>query len=1063
MSENRRIKVSESVIHWVRRPAAFGFLVCAMLMGGETFAQTQDSIPEQDSLIVEGLVKDDKGVPLPGVTVNVKDTDTGTVTDFDGNYQITPPSLDATLVFRFVGFDTLEVPIKGKQQIDVTLRPKAEDLDEVVVVGYGEQQRVNLTGAVSTVSSEEIDNRPVTSLFSALQGTTSGLNITRTTGQPGDEGLGIQIRGATSANGNVDPLLIVDGITMSLSELNNINPKDVKSVSVLKDAAAAAIYGSRAAGGVVLVTTKNGKEGKTVIEYSGLLTVQWPLNIPDRLSLFEEAQFSNLARKNAGVGPEYSEFDLDNIRNGTEFVVSPTDSTHYITYNQQSIKDQVLRDIYLLKSHNISASGGSEKIKYLLSVGYLDQEGVFRVGPDGNKRLNTRLNMSAELTKHLSLDSRLAYTVNNQRSPSDMVNGFGLFQEVWQGRQRYPIFTPDGRLFGGAGASGNNTYASLSEGGYQHNDNTDLNGTFTLTAANFVKGLEFKTIYGRQEEHMDYERFRRTVELYDRFEPVYFLNNPNNYSVQRGRNSRENFQFLTNYDITFGDNHNIHLLGGYQWEEYRGHYVNTSANSLVSNDLPSLNFGDVNSKTNTEGVTTFANQSYFGRLNYSYAGKYLLEATIRGDETSRLAPKSRLKWFPSGSIGWNMHKEKWFNSALPFFSEFKPRASYGQLGNANADIIGYYDYLPILTYNNDLVTGSNEDRATYFYQQGLPSPNLAWETVETFNYGIDIALFNNKIRGSFDYYVKRNKNMLIPTTLPATIGIETPRVNEGELKTWGWEVNLNYRNNIGDDFTYNVGFNLSDSQNELVNYGGNSNTITARTNRLIEGYPLNTIWGYETVPGYIETQQQLDNAAFHDNRTGIGDIEYVDQNGDGEINYGGGTVEDHGDLVQLGTDQARYLFGVTAGANYKNLDFSVFFQGVGKRSFLVPVYTLAPLAQSYLQPMAYHKDYWTPDNPDAAFPRPYLGGTHNYETSDRWVQDGSYIRLKNIQIGYSIPQYAIEQMPISNLRIYITGEDLLMFDNLGVFDGVFDPEQRNEQQSNYPFTGKVALGVNISF
>ncbi|MBE7640570.1 SusC/RagA family TonB-linked outer membrane protein [Salegentibacter sp. BLCTC] len=1017
----------------------------------------------QGKISISGTVTDETGIPLPGVTVMEKNTNNGVVTDFDGNYEIVLPDSNTVLSFRYVGFLSQDIEPAGRDVINIVLKEDIAALNEVVVVGYGKQERANLTGAVSTVNAETIEDRPVTNLGNALQGTTSGLNISRTTGQPGDEGLNIQIRGATSANGNVDPLLIVDGVTMSLNDLNTINPTDVKTVTVLKDAAAAAIYGSRAAGGVILVTTKEGKSGKTVVDYSSLLTVQWPLNIPDRLSLLEEAEFSNLARKNAGVGPEYSDFDLDNIRNGVEFVVSPTDSTRYLTYNQKSIKDQVARDLYLMQSHNVSARGGSDKVNYFFSVGYLDQEGMFKVGPDGNKRLNTRLNMSAELSKHLSLDSRLAYNVNDRESPSAGVNGYGLLQQVWQARQRFPIFTPEGKLFGGAGTSGNNTYAYLTEGGYANDKRAELNGTFTLTASNFIDGLELKMIYGRQENRRDYDRFNRTVELWDRFSPVYYLNNPNSYTVLGANYARDNFQFLTNYNITLFNNHKIHLLGGYQWEDYRGHSVTSSASSLVSNDLPSLNLGDANSKRNSEGVTTFANQSYFGRFNYSFKDKYLLEATIRGDETSRLAPGSRLKWFPSGSIGWNMHKEKWFETALPFFSEFKPRASWGQLGNANADIIGYYDYIPGLNYGNALVMGATEDRTTYFYQGGLPSPNLAWETVETVNYGVDVSLFKNKLQGSFDYYIKHNRNMLIPTNLPATIGINTPRVNRGELKSWGWETNLNFRDKIGDDFSYNIGFNLSDNQNELISYGGNRNTVGSRTNRLIEGFPLNTIWGYETVPGYIESESQLENAPFYDNRTGIGDIEYVDQNGDGLINNGGGTVENHGDLVKLGTDQSRYLFGINAGANYKNIDFSIFFQGVGKRSFLAPTAVVMPFNQTWFQPMAFHRDFWTPNNPDAAFPRPFLKGTHNYATSDRWVQDGSYVRLKNIQLGYSLSQKVISQLPISRFRIYVTGEDLLLFNKLGVFDGVFDPEQRNEQRANYPFTGKVALGINLSF
>ncbi|WP_417444457.1 SusC/RagA family TonB-linked outer membrane protein [Joostella sp.] len=1013
--------------------------------------------------VINGTVSSEDGLPIPGVNIMIKGTTNGVVSDFDGNYEINVSNSNTTLVFSYIGFTSQEIVVGDQKIINITLKEDVSKLEEVVVVGYGTQKKETLTGAVSTVSSETIENRPVTNVTSALQGTTAGLNITRTSGQPGEEGLGIQIRGATSANGATEPLLLVDGVTSPLSMLQSINPNDIESVTVLKDGAAAAIYGARAAGGVILVTTKIGKEGKTIIQYEGRVTSQWSLNEPVRLSLLEEAEYSNLARENAGIAPEYSEFDLNNIKNGTEFVVDPNNPSRYITYNQKSIKDQILRDQYLMQSHNISARGGSEKIKHLFSFGYLDQEGIMKVGPDDYKRWNLRSNVSAEISDKITLDTRISYSSEGIESPSRAINGYGLLQQVYQARQRFPIFTPDGKLFGGAGSSGNNTYAYLTEGGYTNDDTTNLNGIFNLTAKDLIKGFTFRTIYGRQEERIDYENFNRTVELWDRGGPVYYLNNPNSYNVSSTKNTTENFQLLVDYDVLIANNHKIHALIGYQWEDYRSANINSSASSLSSNDIPSLNLGDINSKQNSENKITYANQSVFGRLNYTFKDKYLIEGTLRMDQSSRLSPELRSKWFPSISGGWNMQKEEWFSNILPFVSEFKPRVSWGQLGNANADIIGYYDYLNLLNLGNSLVMGQNEDRASYFYQSNLPSLDLSWETVETFNYGVDFALLQNKLQGTFDFYQKYNRNMLIPTTLPATIGISTPRVNEGELKSWGWEASLSYRGEIGENFNFSISANISDNQNELVNYGGNTNTIQEGVNTLVEGESLNTIWGYKTKPGYIESQTQLDNAPFYSNQTGIGDIEYIDQNGDGLINVGGGNTADHGDLVKLGNNQPRYLYGFTLKADWKSIDFSVFFQGVGKRSFLPSRYIQQPFLYAWIQPMDIHKDYWTPDNPDAAFPRPYLSGDHNYATSDRWIVDGSYLRLKNIQLGYSIPQKQMDKLPLDRVRLYLSAENILTFTNMGVYDGVIDPEQRNNVHADYPFTGSIAFGVNLTF
>lgn len=1003
-------------------------------------------------------------MPLPGVTVVLKNSSRGVATDFDGNYEISVSGDNAVLVFSYMGYISQEIPVNGRKTIDVSLKEDISKLDEVVVVGYGTQKKATMTGAVSTVSSETIQNRPATGMTTALQGTVPGLSITRSTGQPGEEGLSMEIRGVSSANGATPPLVIIDGVTSRPEALQGLNPSDVESVSVLKDGAAAAIYGARAAGGVILITTRTGTKGKAVFEYTGQLTAQWALNVPDRLSLLEEAEYSNLARANAGIGPEYSDFDLENIRNNIPYVVDPENPNKYIMYNQRHISEDVLRKVYFMHNHNFSARGGSEKIRYNFSLGYQDQDGIFKIGPDQYTRWNARINVSADLTKHLNLDSRIYYTDEYKKRSSSTINGYGLFQQVYQARTRFPIFTPEGKLFGGAGSSGNNTYALLKEGGYVHDNFGGLNSVFTLTAKDFVKGLEFRTIYGREDQRRDLDTFRRTVELWDRADtPVYLLNNPNFYEVNRRNIVTQNFQFLVDYDLTLAEKHNFHVLAGYQWEDFTRKTVVASASNMFTNDLPSLNFADQENLNNSESVGEFANQSLLGRFNYTYDDKYLLEFTLRSDESSRLAPGQRVKWFTSASGGWNMHRESWFSDNISFISQLKPRFSWGQLGGANSeDIIGNYSYLPILSVSNNLVLGQDKGRNTYVSQGSIPSSSLAWETIETFNYGIDFGFFGNKLSGSFDFYEKFNKNMLVRIPRPATLGVTPPMVNTGELKSWGWELNLNYRNRIGENFKYNVGLNLSDNQNKLINYGGVS-VVSDGNNTRIEGMPLRTLWGYETVPGYIETDQQLAAAPFYHNNTGIGDIEYVDLDGDGRITPGDGNLQNPGDLRMMGTTDPRYLFGVTLGGNWKNIDFNFFFQGVGKRNIIPSIYVRQPLQASWIQPRKYHMDYYTPDNPDAAFPRPFLAGGHNFVASDRWILNAAYVRLKNMQIGYSLPESVLEKIGFSRFRIYCSAEDILTFTNLGPFKGVIDPEQRDLSNSDYPLSGKLALGINLAF
>lgn len=1023
------------------------------------------SLLAQGVVNVKGIVYDSgTREGMPGVNVIEKGTTNGVVTDLNGSFTLEVSSSEAIVVFSFIGYIQQEVTVGNQTDLEVMLAENVAELGEVVVVGYGTQQKANLTGAVSTVGKEVLENRPVPSVANALQGTTPGLNVTRSSGQPGSEGLNIQVRGATSANGNVNPLLMVDGVPAPLFTLQTLNPNDIETVTVLKDAAAAAIYGAQAAGGVILVTTKTGKSGKTVFEYSGQIGSEWALNVPDRMTLLQEAEFSNLARANRGLGPEYNDEALQFIRDGVEFVEDPNDPNRWITYNQKSIRDQVLRDYSPMQTHNLSARGGNEKTNYLVSLGYYEKQGVFKVGPDKFDRYNVRVNLGTELSKHLKLDSRISYAQHNTNAPSQGANGYGLLQQVYQARVRFPVFMPDGRLFGGAGSSGNNTYAILSEGGYDKTSRNDFDGVFTATLKDLVKGLQVRAIYGKQFRMYNRNRFARTVNLWNRGgeAPAFILNNPNVYEVTNSSTVNTSFQMLADYAITLGEKHKITVLGGFQYEDYRYSSQFSQARSLISNDLPSLNLGDNNTKVTNESISTLATQSIFGRVNYSYMDKYLFEGTLRGDESSKLAPGLRFKVFPSASVGWNMHRENFFHDNLDFISELKLRASWGRLGSALGNIVGYYDYLSLLSSGSDLVMGADETRTTYFYENSVPSSTLSWETIETVNYGTDMGFWDNKLQLSFDYYIKHNRDMLTPLQLPATFGVGTPRVNNGVLKSWGWETEVRFRNKIGTDFNYTAAFNISDNQNKLVEFSGR-NVVGLGNNSIVEGFPLNSIWGYRTAAGYFSSMDQVNGAPFQDNNTGVGDIQYINQNGDDRITQGRGTTDDPGDMVLLGTNQQRYLFGVNAGFNYRSIDFSIFFQGVGQRSFMPNTDMLMPMGQSWFMPMAHHQDYWTPENPNAAFPRPFLQGQHNYRASDRWVLNGAYVRLKNIQLGYSLPQSLLSKVKLSRARVFITGQDILTFTKMGVFDGVFDPENNNAVRADYPFFGTVAAGINLSF
>jgi TonB-linked SusC/RagA family outer membrane protein len=1047
-------------VHWRFGTQASLLVLLGLLASGDLLAAPEPPVAVRATnpaaFVVTGVVTDDQGEGLPGVTVLLKsNTRIGATTDARGKYTIDAGTGTATLVFSSIGFETLEVPVENRSTVDIRLVADTKNLSEVVVVGYGTQKKANLTGAVSTIDSKVIENRPSTNLATALQGTSPGLIIQRGTGQPGNEGINLQIRGVTTANGNVPPLVVLDGVTVPSSVLTTMNPNDVESISVLKDAAAAAIYGAQAAGGVILVTTKRGKAGKVTFDVLAQQGTDWATNVPDRMSLLEEAEFSNLARRNSGSAPEYTDLDLDNIRNNVPYIVNPNDTGTYIFYNQEPLTDQILRKYTSMQTYNVSARGGSDKFNFLVSAGYYGKKGVFKLGPDQVRRYNFRVNLGAQLTKHLNLDTRVAFTREGVDQSSAGVDGEGLLYQIYRLRTRTPFFTPEGR-YNGAGSAAT-AYAWLEAGGYNKLQRNNLDGVFTLTASNFVKGLTLTARAGTQYYRDDRRVFNRTVPLWGKSRILSYLNQINAYRVENGLTQGLNLQYLAQYDFKLGERHNFNVLAGYQWEEYRRDLTVTAANNLVSNDLPTLNLGDDRTKSNSQDIRTRAFQSVFGRFNYNYADRYLLEATIRRDESSILAPGLRSKVFPSASAGWNIHREAFWS--VPAVTEFKVRGSWGRLGGALGDALGFYDYLGQLSRNNNLVLG--DQRTSYIFQGSIPSSSLSWEDIETFDVGADLGFFQNKLTLNFDYYVKYNRNMLTAQQLPATIGVGTPRINNGELKSWGFETELNFRDRIGKDFTYQIGLNVSDNQNRLINFSGR-NVVSAGGNNTIEGYPLSTIWGYQT-DGYFTSADEVKNWAFQDNRTGAGDVRYVDRNGDKLITVGKGTTADVGDLVLLGTTNPRWLFGGTFSAQWKGFDVSIFIQGVGKRSLLPNLEGLAPLLVTWKQALGIHRDYWTPENPDAIYPRPFTGGTHNYRQSDKWVLDVSYARVKNLQFGYTLPSSLTQRIGLARTRIFFSGQDLFTITGLGPFKKYYDPEQRPNVQNDYPFFATASVGLNVSF
>jgi len=1007
---------------------------------------------QSSAITITGEVVDKtSGEPLIGVTVIDKNNPTiGTATDVDGHFDLKVNSADAIIAFSYVGYTAIEMKaadINGT----ITMQESSTMLNEVVVVGYGTQKKVNLSGAVSTVTGDALANRPASDALSALQGQVPGLQVLRSSGEPGSETSGMRIRGFSSANAT-STLVLVDGVE---TDITLVNPNDIESVSVLKDAAACAIYGARAAAGVVLVTTKRGSEGKAKVSYNGYVGMNKPGLMPKRVPAWQEQVMINEARLQAGGGTDGS-LEFASWIGNPNFNYRPNNTNgRWELFESTNWVAEGTRKYTFQQSHNVSITGGNKSTNYLVSGGYFSKNGILKYGPDKNERYNVRLNLNTELNQHISLEVLASYEGKfRKQNPYGAAN---LLSRLYRVRGRQPIYNPEEDENPYNGDLQVNAIDLMQNGGETDSQYQSYTGKASLIIKDyFVKGLGLRLNASRRSDNYSQQTSNRTLLWKDRLgiNNRQSANNPNSYYRQKNNAYHDNVEALLTYNGKFGKNQ-IDVLAGASYERYRKDQMDATVKNLNSNDFFSFNAYDNEKTTNTslsDKIETWAMSSYFGRLNYNFDERYLFEANLRYDGSSRLAPESRWHAFPSFSAAWRVSQESWFN--VDPINNFKIRASWGQLGNGA--ILGLYDYIATIS------RGNNMGEASY-YQSEMASVDKTWEIISSTNIGIDMGFLNNTLTLTADYYWKKNDNMLANVTLPHLVGITVPRANVGTLKSWGWEIELGYRNRFGE-VDVNASVSLSDSDNKVVSYKG-QNTIREGSVDILEGYPLNTIWGYQTDGLWQSRQEYLDYKAahpgyesFNDAKVSGGDTKYIAQ-GDGAhtIGQGGATPEDHGDLVYLGTSNGRYFYTLNLGAQWKGFDFSMMFQGVGKRKVYVEPDQIAPLKNTYDMPWTIHTDYWTEDNPNASLPRLYSGNNFNYKASDRWVQDGSYIRLKNVTLGYTIP---INKRYIERLRVYVTGDDVWEHTNMLK---VFDPEVGNKPSANYyPFFRTWTFGVNLT-
>lgn len=1012
---------------------------------------------------VTGTVTDETGKPLSNVSVTVKNGSGGTTTDQAGKFSLNVSS-GATLIVSSVNYEATELAVGDRSVLSLSLKSKESVLSDVVVVGYGTKSKRDVGGAVLSVDQRLLKDRPVTNTMAALQGAAPGLVITRTSGQPGREGWTANIRGITSLGAGNSPLVIIDGVE---GDLNALNPNDILNISILEDAASASIYGAKAGGGVILVTTKGGRMNqKAKIDLTSMYTWRTPYARPELISSRRQAELQNIAKINGNANPDFTQQQLEWLDDPNVNEVWNTNSKAWDYYYNYNLADILMRKQSPQRNINLSVNGGGDKSTYLFSMGYLDQQGIFKFGPDQYSKFNARLNYNTKLSNVFSLDSRISFAKENIDAPPVGVTGEGLMYNVYSIRAaRNPIFTPgtDETKYAFIGTI-SSAYPILKDGGYDHEDKYNVNGVFSLSAKQVLKGLDLKAVYSPGLVLSDREIFSRTIPRWTIDQnkiplPGNPINQINSLNKTSPHTIAQNFYTTADYDYKINAHH-FHLLGGYEFKSYKFDWIQAIQRALLLNDFPTLNYtslatADINNVKDNIQVNTWL--SYFGRLSYDFNKKYYFEGTLRRDGSSRLAPGNKFQTFYAGNVFWRATEEEWVKNALPWADELKIGASYGTAGGAQTSNpnANNYDFQPFLSQG---FYPFNDSRTAYFFQNGLPAEGKAWEVIKTANFGVDLEMFKRKLRIHYDYFIKTNNNVFVGQSLPALLGVNPNAANLAAVKVNGWGLTVNWTDHFKSG-SYFITANLSDDKNKVVRYDG-SISYNAGINGSIPGLSTNSIYGYKA-DGYFDDDRELTGHPVRTPGTGIGDIKLVDVNGDGKINSGISTAADHGDLVYLGNTNSRYVFGFNAGVNWKGFDFSILFNGVGKRSILLePIATMA-FYDGWRMPWAIHEDYWTPENRDAKFPKIRFGDRINNQVSSHWVQDASYIRLKNVQVGYTLGQNVHKLKYMGDVRLYISGQDL--WEKTGMWFNYYDPENTDRVSFGYPLWRSYSLGLNISF
>lgn len=1038
---------------------------------------------------IAGEINDsDTGEALIGVTITVEgNTTKGTITDLDGKFTLNVTTGE-TIKISYIGFTTQYIKITDQDYFNIKLSEDTQLLNDIVVVGFGTQKKINLTGSIGIATAKEIQARPVANATQALQGLVPGLQISTNTGEL-DKGMSINIRGnGTIGDGSSgSPLILIDGME---GDINTVNPQDIESISVLKDAAASSIYGSRAPFGVILVTTKKGKSGKTTINYNNSFRVNSPINLPKMMDSYTFANYFNTAAHNSHWGDQFDEGVMQQMLDfqaagGTNKGGLPTDGTIWgkpagdpftKAYANTDWYSEIYKDKSFSQKHNLSFSGGGEKFSYYTSLGYLDQKGLLRHGSDELKRYNVSAKFDVELNDWVKFKYNIRYIRQDLGRPTNF--GGGLYEKI--GRQTWPnlpVYDENGHYFN---SNGDTPAMSLALGGER---DVQMDKTYQQVGLIFepIKNWITNVECNYSINSVDTREVSLPYYNHDVAGEIVNTNGTSSLYQDYKKENYMNWNIYSTYSFSLNDAHNFKILGGFQSEEMKQKFFSAKGYGLQVEDLPEL---DLVSNIDGAGVdkapqvsgyrSEWTTTGFFSRANYNYMGRYLAEMNLRYDGASRFRRDNRWQLSPSFSLGWNIARESFWENLVNTCNHLKVRLSYGELGNMNTT--GWYPTYRTMTLNqangNWLQNGVKPNTA---YVGDLISTALTWEKVRTWNIGLDFGFFKNRLSGSFDAYVRYTDNMVGPSIeLPKVLGLSAPKANNCDLKTKGWELTIGWQDHTNFGLGYGIKFNVSDARTYIDSYPGNS---TNAISTYIAGREVGEIWGFETV-GVAKSDAEMQ---AHLNKIGgqplgsewtAGDIMYADLDGKDGITKGAQTLDDHGDLKVIGNNTSRYHFGLDMNANYKGFDCRIFFQGVMKRDYWQGSNMFwgadGNWGMWWSTGLKEHEDYFRAEpvglsgheiaaNINSYYPRPIFNSTKNHEVQTRYLQNAAYIRLKNFQIGYTIPASIIRKAGINSCRIFVSGENLWTGTKL---TKLFDPETLNGGNTDSDASAPIKSGGN---